>query len=154
MKVRTMEITWRRRLGFVLASPFETWLGLAVIITSLAFFLNPVVAEQTSVGRTLKGPLDEIWNALYGISGVFVLYGLIKPRLHAELFGLILMISGILVNIVGIYSVRGITTSLPSLTLLVAICLALAARSWSIYHYGQIDPVKSRMNIEVEDNQP
>lgn len=142
-----VEVTWRRRFGFVLASPFETWLAIAVIITAVAFFFNPEVAERTSVGRTLQGPLDEIWNTIYGVSGILVLYGLLKPRLHAELSGLILMITGIFVNVIGIYTVRGFNNSLPSLSLLFAVCLALTARAWSVYHYGQIDPVRARTDL-------
>jgi hypothetical protein len=75
--------------------------GLSVI-ACVVFFLNPEdTLNATSVSQQL-GPWDDVWNIMYGVGGLLMVYGIVKPDRVADVIGLLLFAGATLVNMLAV----------------------------------------------------
>jgi hypothetical protein len=85
----------------ILAIMLNAWgvlIGGLSVIACVVFFLNPDdTFNATSVSRQL-GPWDDAWNVMYGVGGLFMVYGIVKPDRVADVIGLLLFAGATLVN--------------------------------------------------------
>lgn len=112
------------------------WLACACLISSVSFFIDPEVQQNSVVGRVFH-PFDIAWNVLFFLTGTFKLYGLwcIKPRYEAA--GLCFFIGGMLMLVVAGVVVRGLQPG-------VFINLGLAAAA-----YFRVRTLVRLSNVEV-----
>lgn len=103
-------------------------LGALILVSGLTFYLNPGSLENTSVGRAVTGPIDEIWYGEYILSGLLICYGTQRPAPHIERAGLIFFLTALAVNALAVMAIRGI----PSLTVIPAMAVA-AWVAWGRY---------------------
>lgn len=89
------------------ANRFEASMAAAAICYSILYFLRPEVLSRSVVGREIP-PWDLLWNALYLLSGVLILFGLAADHRYVkgisgiwfEVGGLGLFSTALLVNLI------------------------------------------------------
>lgn len=95
------------RTFHLLVNAWGLVIGALSVFASVLFFTVPEFAlQQTSVGQQL-GALDMVWNALYGIAGALIVYGLVADRRGADAFGLVLLATTTLINFLAIVITLG-----------------------------------------------
>lgn len=138
------------RRTYIFQNSIEFVMGIAVIVASITFFLDPDSLRRNSVGVTLH-PFDFAWNAIYGVSGLMILWGLWRPSLRFELGGLLFLVGALLVQITAIWSIAGypgIAVLLSLLTFVVGflirawvvLCAALARSPYHLRHHPNPAP--------------
>lgn len=88
------------------AQPWEVWVAVAAVVSSVSFLLFPDTLAR-SVVATVDPRLATAWNILYGLGGLGILAGYFRrsPRLLGA--GLCLLGGGISVSGVAILTLRG-----------------------------------------------
>lgn len=105
---------------------FELWIGLAAVISLCVFLADPNGIEHSSVSDVIGHTWTEVWQVGYGISGMLIWFGLLRPSPRWEIAGLSILGSTTSINGVAIVHYFGLRGAAPALTL-----LALAVASWS-----------------------
>lgn len=124
-----------RRRAYLAANAFELLIALLAIFSALAFFIYPDTGTRTAVGQVLH-PWDWAWSAGYGVAGVFISYGLIRPWPRVELAGLWLLGAAIAINAVAVVSLAGSRAIFPLMTY-VALVAACYVRGHAILTAGR-----------------
>lgn len=82
-------------------------MGFLAFWTALAFFALPGLhIGRTSVGQQL-GPLEDLWNVMYGVAGVLMVYGLVRDRRGVDACGLLMMAAATVINLLAIVLTLG-----------------------------------------------
>jgi hypothetical protein len=107
----------------VLAHLFELWIGLAGMISALAFFYAPASIDGNALARTFGYAPAAVWTVGYGVAGSLIWYGLLRPSIRMETVGLWVLggstsIEG--VAIVAVFGGRGAATFVLYFSLTVA----------------------------------
>lgn len=112
-----------KRLTDVWYNSIWSWIGLAGILTAIAFFVSPGDARATT--KVLSPVWAYAWNIMYGIGGLTILLGEVRAnRRDLSFTGLFMLAVGILVNTVAVIASTGVgsSTIIPiNLALVVAI---------------------------------
>lgn len=88
------------------------WLGLAAVVSLVAWFVDPAgEAQRSAIGRELDGAIDDLWHVLLGVGGVAVFYGVWAMRIRAELIGHLFIGIAVLINAVAVTTVTGVTST-------------------------------------------
>lgn len=111
-------------LGMARRNRFEFLLAMLMIAAGLTFFLDPESLQQTAVGHTVTGWLDDAWSMCYLIGGILICAGLLTSRVGIEAAGLWLAITTVVVNAYGILTIFGgrSLSTIPSLVLTALVC--------------------------------
>lgn len=125
------------RLAYLLQNSFAAAIGFGVLVGAFLFFFWSDLLPQSAVGRAV-GPLDDVWNFLYGAGGLLTLIGigLISPRVEVGgklMLGIALVIQG-----TAQWSIYG-RRALPGTMVLYAIAAACAARIFVLVRAYKID---------------
>src|SRR4051794_12135942 len=68
------------------------WVGLAVIVSAVNWFIDPEKAAlKSAVGRQLHGPWDDLWTLFTGVGGVLIIWGIWKFVIRLEIVGHLLL---------------------------------------------------------------
>lgn len=107
------------------------WLGVAAALSLITWLLDPQgEAGRTAIGRTLSGPMDDIWHVLLGAGGVLVFVGIWSFRVRAEIIGHMLVAVAVALNAAAVIAVTGlVATSL----ILIGVAAASASRMWYLW---------------------
>lgn len=81
-------------------------IGLLIFLSGVGFYFSPG-KEQSSVGQTLNGPLDEVWYAEYLLSGLAIMWGTQRPSPNIERVGHILFLTALIINTIAVVLVLG-----------------------------------------------
>lgn len=110
-----------------LANAIWVALGVAAILSTFSWFLDPDAAARTALGKNLSGPLDEGWQILWGIGGMALTIGVLwlKPRM--EIIGHMFVSSSVLTNAVAVVVEVGVV---PTAITYVAIASASTMRTY------------------------
>jgi hypothetical protein len=102
--------------------------GLLIFLSGVGFYFS-TDKNQSSIGRTLSGPLDDIWYAEYLLSGLAIMWGTQRPAPNIERVGHILFLTALAINTIAVLLVLGSR----SLTTIPAYVIA-AWVSWGRLH--------------------
>jgi hypothetical protein len=101
LRMRWFLIRHPRILGIML-NAWGVLIGGLSVIACAVFFLNPDdTLNATSVSQHL-GPWDDVWNVMYGVGGLLMVYGIVKPDRVADVIGLLLFAGAVLVNMLAV----------------------------------------------------
>lgn len=109
----------------MLLNIFEMWVGLAGIISALVYLYDPAAIDKNALAVTLGHNLAAFYNVAYGIAGLVIWWGLLRPSPRWEIVGLYILGGTTAANglsIVSVFGLRGIATS--------STLLALTLASW------------------------
>lgn len=121
MIVRRLQRTLRGRN--VILNIFEMWVGLAGIISALVYLYDPTAINKNALAVTLGHELAAFYNIAYGIAGLVIWFGLLRPSPRWEIVGLYILGGTTAANglsIVSVFGLRGVATSSTLLALTVA----------------------------------
>lgn len=130
-----MRSTGFRRKPYLIANAFELVIAALAILSTVAYVVYPESASASAVGRALH-PYDAVWIFGYGIAGLGITVGLVRPSPRLELAGLVLMGAAMTINAVAVVSLRGSHAVLPLLSYL-AVGIACYVRGYGIVRAGQ-----------------
>ena len=121
MVTRKLQATLRGRN--VLLNIFEMWIALAGVISLIVYFYDPASINHNALEQTIGHNLTALFNIAYGLSGLTIFYGLLKPTPRWEVVGLFILGATTAVNgfaILGIFGLRGVATASTLLALTIA----------------------------------
>lgn len=107
----------------MLLNIFEMWVGLAGIISALVYLYAPATIDKNALAVTLGHNLAAFYNLAYGVAGVIIWFGLLRPSPRWEIVGLYLLGGTTAANglsIASVFGLRGVATSSTLLALTVA----------------------------------
>ncbi len=113
--------------------PSQVMLALTAISASLGYFFDPTSLLNTALGAIL-GRWVTIWSVMYGISGIFIVAGVLRRHRYLEMTGLLLLAGALLINLTSIVSVIGVTGHLSrviNLVIVAATCLFRLYLIWT-----------------------
>lgn len=89
---------------------------------------DPAALDPSSVSEVLGGTLIYVWAGLYGIGGLLIVIGGLTNRTEAEEPGLLLFLTGMLVNAIAIVAVRHFWGAMVTVSPYVAFAWIAAGR--------------------------
>lgn len=92
---------YRRRARVIVAY------GLSGAIIGTAGLIHRELLGTASVAQALDGPIDELWLAVYALSGLAAAVGVIALRPELEVRGLWFMLAAALINAAAVFANRG-----------------------------------------------
>lgn len=118
-------------LKHLLAGGVESWIAFVAIINIVSFFLYP---ERNPI-HLLVAPVDTLWAISYALAGVLILVGIGKERANIEAAGLMLLISGALIQVLvfaAVGSVRSLAGTWFTILNLLLLAVFASGRVWQI----------------------
>lgn len=104
------------------------WLGAAAVMSLIAWLTDPAgESRRSALGRTLSGPLDEVWHLVLGVGGVLVFAGVWRLAVRLEVIGHLFVALGVFINALAVAAVVGAG---PSAFILFGVAFASAGRIW------------------------
>lgn len=102
---------------------FEMWVALAGVVSVIVFFYDPASIDGNALSRIIGYDLSAACNIAYGLAGLVIWYGLLRPSPRWEIVGLFILGSTTSVNglaILGIFGLHGAATATTILALTLA----------------------------------
>jgi len=65
------------RFDYALANSFEAIIAIAAMLSGAGFFFDPDALARSAIGQKLDNPVDDLWSAMYLLSGICILFGLL-----------------------------------------------------------------------------
>lgn len=121
--IEQVQLTLRGRNA--LLNIFELWVGLAGVISLILFIYDPLAQRNSSISHAIGHKWAVVWQVAYGIAGLMIWYGLLRPSPRWEIAALCVLGSATAINgvaILNLFGLRGITTA--------ATLIALSGASW------------------------
>lgn len=88
------------------------WLGLASVVSLVAWYLDPSgEAQRSAIGHELRSGVDDLWHLLLGVGGGAVFYGVWWMRVRAEIIGHLFIGIAVAINAVAVTTVTGVTST-------------------------------------------
>lgn len=102
------------------------WLGLGTTVSTITFFEDPVAhAKLSPTGQVLSNHLDYVWNGMWAVGGIFLIFGVILFKVKLEVIGHILVTMALLIADAAIWVLHPHT---PSAYLYAALALSSVSR--------------------------
>lgn len=101
------------------------FLGFAAVLAAAQFYLDPASIATSSIGRSLSGPIDDLWNVFWAIGGLLIATGIWVMRPVIEIVGHLLFTVAVLTNALSVAVLLGPG---PSFWLSISVAFASAAR--------------------------
>ena len=114
-----------RRYVSLINHPFEAGIAFAATVSAVVGMLDPTSVNGSVLGRTARELLP-VWQVLYALAGVLILFGLLRS-LRTEAAGLCLLVAAVLIQVVSLIHLTG-TTGLVSAATYGAIATAAVIR--------------------------
>lgn len=127
------------RRGFT--QGFELVIAVLAIAAAISFVLNPDALAESPIGRTFH-PIDWIWNTGYGVSGVFIVVGVLSGRAHIEGAGLCVLASAVGLSAIAYFYVLHFDGTIPSYVSFLAVILASLGRLYELLRYPEVVVVR------------
>lgn len=103
---------------------FELWIGIAAILGSIFYFVSPESLLSAALAKQIGHEwLTFTWNGGYLLSGLMLVYGVLRPSPRIEIAGLWIVAATTAINGIAIavtFGVRGASTVATYMTLAVA----------------------------------
>lgn len=103
-------------------------IGVAAVLSAVLAIVLPEAAVQSPTDAALGEVLQDLFTLGYGISGSFIVYGLLTRNYAADALGLCLLASALTVRCIVIVSLAG-WAALYTIPTLAALALAALARA-------------------------
>jgi hypothetical protein len=101
------------------------FLGFAAVLATVQFYADPASVATSSIGRSLSGPLDDLWNVFWAIGGLLIAAGVWILRPVVEIVGHLFFTVAVLTNAVAVAVLLGPG---PSFWLSLSVAVASAGR--------------------------
>jgi hypothetical protein len=101
------------------------FVGFAAVLATVQFYVDPASIGRSSVGRSLSGPLDDLWNVSWAIGGLLIAGGVWAMRPVAEIVGHLFFTVAVITNAASVLVLLGPG---PSFWLSVSVAVASASR--------------------------
>jgi hypothetical protein len=132
MEERAIETAERRAVRLYRAqNSIWLWLGLACIAAFVSYYVDPSTVAKSAIGRSLSGPVDEIWNGGFLISGLLIIVGVWTTRAKIEIIGQLFLCASIATDSAAIAILAGVG---PSFWTIAAIAIASVFRIYWLIH--------------------
>jgi hypothetical protein len=116
---------------------FELWVGLAGMVSGIAFFYEPASIDHNAISQTIGHSVSEAWVISYMLAGAAIWFGLLRPSPRWEAVGLWLLGTTTSVNAIAIAAVFGWRGAPTAATI-----LALTAAAWTRAVLVQLDTIR------------
>lgn len=126
---------WRRT--YLLQNIFEFFLAAASVLTAITYVINPEALATSSVG-IVAPPFDWAWVALFAFGGSAVVRGLWTYNVRTEMFGLVLLATGAVIQsltVLIVYGGSGVSVFYRG----IAFALASYARFWYVKRVASLN---------------
>lgn len=100
------------------------FLGLLTVFSALTFFFGPT-NDLSAISRQLDDHAEAIWNAAWGLGGILVMFGALRPHILLEMIGQFILGASFVVYLVAIISVAGFS---PAVYLVVFVIVLVGLR--------------------------
>jgi hypothetical protein len=115
----------------ILGTMLNAWgvlIGSLAVFACVVFFIDPESTIDRSSLSFQLGGWANVWNILYGVGGLLMVYGIVRPDRAADVAGLFLFGGATLINFTSIALTLG-PRSLIVAPHLIGFCLAALARA-------------------------
>jgi hypothetical protein len=117
--------------GRIRAYAFELATAVVWAVSGISYLISPqITALQSPVGHTIRG-YETGWSILYIVGAILVVYGALRPAMPVRAAGLLLLGTGLTMQLLGAVSVQVQLRDLNYLIFALA-CFARAALIWKL----------------------
>jgi hypothetical protein len=82
-------------------------LGIAAVLAAAQFYTDPASIAKSSIGRTLDGPADDVWNIAWALGGLAIAVGVWTVRPTLEIIGHLFFSVAAFINALAVLVILG-----------------------------------------------
>jgi hypothetical protein len=108
------------------------FIGLLTLFAAVSFFFGDP-SNASAISKQLNDTGEAVWNTGWGIGGVAILFGVVRPNITIELIGQFLLSAALTTYSVAVIEISG---NVPAVSLSVALLFFGALRTFFLIHYA------------------